>query len=287
MLNIPSWVIDYSHATYAVDICGINPGLDVSAPIRGQFPGFSFTQTTLRCYGAQFDTVDEVQLGTLADAIDSETAFRNLLRFYLSMPLEIRGRRRIELFWRTLIVNTHDTFDPGNAPILFEHNFLAWFTLKLSFKRHGLLYSEMINLLDTMGAPDEKGILEDVDALCDWYSSAEQGLEPSSNDGQFLREVRQLQDAYTTFSTPFCHLSYGRKLFITKKGMLGMGLETVQKGDQVWLLCDGRTPFVLRGKGRPSDFTLNGACYMHDFMHGEMLDDEWGLKERIGRINII
>lgn len=66
-----------------------------------------------------------------------------------------------------------------------------------------------------------------------------------------------------------------------------MGLETVQKGDQVWLLCDGRTPFVLRAKGGPSDFTLNGACYMHDFMHGEMLDDEWGLKEKIGPINII
>jgi len=30
---------------------------------KTSIPGFSFTQTTLRCYGAQFDTVDEVQLG--------------------------------------------------------------------------------------------------------------------------------------------------------------------------------------------------------------------------------
>jgi hypothetical protein len=97
-LNLPSWVIDYSCAEKTVDICSINPGSDTSAAIRRQFPGFSFTQTTLRCYGSQFDTVDEVQLGTLADAIQSETAFRDLLRFYLSMPLEIRGRRRMELF---------------------------------------------------------------------------------------------------------------------------------------------------------------------------------------------
>lgn len=294
-LNIPSWVIDYSCRQRAVDICSINTSVDTSAAIRRQFPGFSLTLTTLRCYGAQFDTVDEVQLETLTDVIQSETAFRNLLRFYLSIPLEIRGRRRMELFWRTLIVNTHDTYDPGNAPILFENNFMAWFTLQISFKRHKASlrmdhhvdFSELMNLLDTTGTPDEKRILEDVDKLCDWYAKVDRGLKPSSNDRQFLREVREMQDAYTTFSTPFCYLTCGRKLFRTEKGMLGMGLDTIQKGDQVWLLCDGRTPFVLRGKGGPSDFALNGACYMHEFMHGEMLDDEWGLKERIGPINII
>ncbi|KAF4625919.1 hypothetical protein G7Y89_g12245 [Cudoniella acicularis] len=234
-LNIPSWVIDYSCAEQTVDICKINPGLDTSAAIRCQFPGFSFTQTTLRCYGAQFDTVDEVQRGTLADAAQSETGFRNLLRFYLSIPLEIRGRRRMELFWRTLIVNTHDTYDPGNAPILFENNFKAWFTLKISFGRHKASlrmdhhvdFSELTNLLDTMGAPDEKIILEDVEKLCDWYSSAEQGLKPFSNDGQFLRKVRKMQDAYTTFSTPFCYLSHGRKVFRTEKGMLVIREEVI------------------------------------------------------------
>ena len=39
--------------------------------------------------------------------------------------------------------------------------------------------------------------------------------------------------------------------------------------------------------GDGKTYTLAEECYMHDFMHGEMLDKRWGSKERVSDIDII
>ncbi len=61
-----------------------------------------------------------------------------------------------------------------------------------------------------------------------------------------------------------------RRLYTTNCGFLGLGLETVQEGDQVWLLSDARVPMVLRPTVDPDEFTAVGECYMDGFMNGEM-----------------
>jgi hypothetical protein len=47
-------------------------------------------------------------------------------------------------------------------------------------------------------------------------------------------------------------------------------------------VCDAQTPYVLRLATETSNFTLIRDCDVHDFMHGETLDDRWGLKGGIG-----
>jgi hypothetical protein len=40
----------------------------------------------------------------------------------------------------------------------------------------------------------------------------------------------------------------------------------------------------MRSTPEPTYLYVVLDCCIHDFMHGEMLDDRWGLKERIGPI---
>jgi hypothetical protein len=40
--------------------------------------------------------------------------------------------------------------------------------------------------------------------------------------------------------------------------------------------CYGNTPSTLRSAGESDTFTLVGDCYIHDFMHREMLEDFLG-----------
>ena len=69
-----------------------------------------------------------------------------------------------------------------------------------------------------------------------------------------------------------------RRLFTTESGFLGLGLRGVEPGDQVWLLTDAHTPFLLRPVANSDTFALVGECFMLDFMQGEMLYENWGLK---------
>ena len=61
-----------------------------------------------------------------------------------------------------------------------------------------------------------------------------------------------------------------RSLFITEKGQLGLGPDSIQKGDLIRHLCTSQVPYALRGKGKTS-YSLVGECYIHGIMKSELL----------------
>lgn len=77
----------------------------------------------------------------------------------------------------------------------------------------------------------------------------------------------------------------GRKLFITRKGRIGLGPCWMQKGDEVWVLFGGAVPFVLRpiqnpepgerltGSNKPRSYRVIGDGYVHGIMFGEAVDE--------------
>ncbi|MBE3049413.1 hypothetical protein IMZ48_44325 [Candidatus Bathyarchaeota archaeon] len=71
-------------------------------------------------------------------------------------------------------------------------------------------------------------------------------------------------------------LTIGRRLFTTKKGYIGLAPEGAEKGDQVWVLCGGRQPLVLRSRGDLSrqEYILLGDSYVHGIMDGEFVKEE-------------
>ena len=59
-----------------------------------------------------------------------------------------------------------------------------------------------------------------------------------------------------------------RRLFLTDGNYLGLGAQSTQVGDQVWLISGPSTPFILRPmqNGR---YRLIGEAYVHGIMRGE------------------
>ena len=60
-----------------------------------------------------------------------------------------------------------------------------------------------------------------------------------------------------------------RRLFITSKGFIGLGSQTVEAGDKIYLLFGAEVPIMLRQDG--AEFVLLGECYVHGLMNGEGL----------------
>jgi hypothetical protein len=67
-------------------------------------------------------------------------------------------------------------------------------------------------------------------------------------------------------------VSTNRKFFVTEKGYMGIGPNSMQPTDIVCVLFGGKTPFVLRPTSTPNEYLLLGECYVYGLMDGEAMD---------------
>jgi hypothetical protein len=70
-----------------------------------------------------------------------------------------------------------------------------------------------------------------------------------------------------------------RRMYVTKRGYLGLGPLGIRPGDGIWVVRGARVPFVLRRNATADGERLGivGETYVHGAMDGEMLDGEaWG-----------
>jgi hypothetical protein len=67
-----------------------------------------------------------------------------------------------------------------------------------------------------------------------------------------------------------------RRFFITDKGHIGMGPDSLQTGDIVCILYGGKVPFILRPES--DHYLLVGESYTHGMMDGEMVT-KWEANE--------
>lgn len=66
----------------------------------------------------------------------------------------------------------------------------------------------------------------------------------------------------------------GRSIFVTERGMLGVGPKNVQQGDLVCVLFGGDVPFILREMDRGERLNiLVGDAYVQGLMYGEAVHD--------------
>lgn len=66
---------------------------------------------------------------------------------------------------------------------------------------------------------------------------------------------------------------FGRRLFVTDNGMLGLGPLAMREDNEVVVLFGGNVPFVLRPHGNGQHYRLVGECYMHGVMEGRAVRD--------------
>jgi hypothetical protein len=67
--------------------------------------------------------------------------------------------------------------------------------------------------------------------------------------------------------------TFGRRLFETSRGFMGLGPPAAQVGDQVCLLLGGQVLYVLRDRGYGHREFI-GECYVHGMMDGQACEDE-------------
>ena len=70
----------------------------------------------------------------------------------------------------------------------------------------------------------------------------------------------------------FQRTSLERRIYLTEKGYIGLGPQSADDGDEVWILGGAKVPFVLR-KCQEGGYTLVGESYVHGIMTGEALAD--------------
>lgn len=74
-----------------------------------------------------------------------------------------------------------------------------------------------------------------------------------------------------------------RRLITTKRGYVGMALETIRRDDVIYVLLGCSVPVVLRPVGEHFEFV--GECYIHGIMEGEAM--EWLTTEECQLENIV
>jgi len=82
-------------------------------------------------------------------------------------------------------------------------------------------------------------------------------------DEMYARLIKRIQDVCAH-----------RRLFVTRRGYIGLGPWNAQVEDAVCVLKGGKTPFLLRGKEGEKDegvYELVGEAYVHGLMGGEFM----------------
>jgi hypothetical protein len=81
-------------------------------------------------------------------------------------------------------------------------------------------------------------------------------------------------------------IATGRPLFKTVKVFQVWWPASCQQNGQIWLIKNCHVPLILRPTGTGT-FVVVVECYLHGFMHGEMLEDRWGLKDKISPVILV
>jgi len=66
------------------------------------------------------------------------------------------------------------------------------------------------------------------------------------------------------------HILLGRRFFVTKGGLLGIGPHTIKEGDDVYVVFGADMPMIFRQANEHK--VLIGDCYVHGIMQGEAIE---------------
>ncbi|KAE8152350.1 hypothetical protein BDV25DRAFT_137923 [Aspergillus avenaceus] len=140
-------------------------------------------------------------------------------------PIYPAGRSRTEALWQTLTA--------GSIPHTTDSGRIAF----RNFMRRNLWYA-----LDDPSLGPMLDQLRETDAWDALPSMQEIEAPP-----QKIRDRKNIYiDLDEMFSIAWRRYYTARCLFRTERGYLGLGPETIEPGDEVWLVAGSRTPFILR-----------------------------------------
>jgi hypothetical protein len=274
---LPSWVPDWSLRLplglrvtglkrYSADACFTPPNNFLSREEKlTRWPAQIDEQentVTLRAF-----RLDEISFrAEPKDEIRKGFLFPRLLTMLLSLPPQytITEESGLEALWRTLIANTagEERVAPPK-PSFMGPGFAKW--LRERFDRTDVATSSLQKeprWNDLKGQFNE--FCRDNEEWQDMYNAPDVAPVPGTSGS-----------AKAEYAVTFSHGRFLRP-FLTAKGYLGLGSQSLQEGDTVWVVPRSRVPLIFRRVPDAATASgyhceLVGAAYLHGFMDGRAL----------------
>ena len=267
--NVPSWVIDWSLPHLANSLSCKNlqgeyifdfNATDVYSPKQATFRGSSLILNGHVC-----DTIERV--GKIMDpftsiAIDELTKSKPL---HTSPGLFLRMLHIYIVLqdWRTILKSSLPTRTYLGASDSLRENFCR--TLLLNHFQEGYTVAAAINDYERYSIRIAYHVISHISRypaivrFLNWYESRlliGHGLLQAGKDSSPIRLMEMIARLV------------GRRMVVTRGGLLGLAPELTVSGDCVAIVKGAKVPLILR----PMDdakWELIGDCYIHGIMHGE------------------
>ncbi|KAJ4244563.1 hypothetical protein NW762_014418 [Fusarium torreyae] len=287
--KVPSWSLDFRSVAGINHICasGFKSLTRPNASGSGSHTG-TMSDGIL--------TVQGLLLGNVAMTAESweeatTTGLHDWIRMLLRMDHAYRYTRQssMEAFWRTLVWD-HD-FAHRPAKLIdstqVEHFVRMWMagSLQSVERKHGKIAADKslqaYHVLDELAAymPDSVfPTLEQFKSLCRKLGLLPGPIEEALTYDQKAEWIESTRNKGKTYFSLMRSTLFFRRPILTDEGHLGCSCESVQIGDEVWIISGCPTPLVLR-KSDTGDgcYILIGETYVHGLMNGEAVnnDTDW------------
>ena len=310
IVNLPSWVPDFCSQQGDCSFrANVFTPFNASA---GQPPGpyRSLKDSILSLRGGCHDTV--AQLGISMSRPEEELPFSeswilldsleimdDALRLCSMLdPTYINGQSHIQALSRTMIA------DQLSLDADFLHQFrcmLLWHLGQASGSRVQRVTDVLESIVYRTAVLNGSARSEEDFLLTPQQVSlyvTQHCTQPEERTVELSAMLEEVFESCKQASLLIAMLQPYRRLYITSKGYIGLGPMSTQVGDEVWIICDGKTPFILHPQPENSNasnnsneteevkqFQLVGETYLHGFMQGEALES--GLLDLLRWIDLI
>ena len=309
IVNLPSWVPDFSsqQGNSCLQLTSRRP-YNASAG-KSSAPSWFLKDSILSVRASCHDTVAQtgIYISTLGEGppshfqflLDILTIIDDALKLCSTLdPTYINGQSRIQALGRTIIA------DQDSWPADFLHRFrcwLFWHLVEMPDSRiervTNLLKSIVLRMvLLNESALSEEDFLSAPQNLA--HYATQDGAKPEQRTMELYATIEEITEKSDAFSRYFSSVYPHRRLYTTSKGFIGLGPLSTQVGDEVWIICDAKTPFILHPRPDNSSvlgnsdrveevkqFQLVGETYLHGFMNGKALRP--GLPDQLRWIDLI
>ncbi|KAF9770438.1 hypothetical protein IL306_012031 [Fusarium sp. DS 682] len=290
--GLPSWVPDFPpvlfsslHGPQFRSIGTVNSSKHIPHT-PNQYP-FIITGKTLNMYGFRLGTIKKIA----EQYLDSMQGRLNRLADILLTMDEIYPYTKQpsdEVLWRTLIWDTDFTNRPSKLIRLEDLQRAVLYEFVRAF-RIGYVEAESTSTGEALILDSISGMTYLDDIAVKYPSSifpstklikascVSLGLIPPGDEDYDEGELQKLREPPSKHSRPPKNLMastwINHRPILTDTGYLGMGFESSQIGDELWIVSGCPTPLVIRKTG-DEEYVLIGEAYVHGAMQGEAVTDD-------------
>ncbi|KAM3438806.1 hypothetical protein MY4824_003108 [Beauveria thailandica] len=274
---LPSWVPDWSCRLplglrvtglkrYSADACFLLPDMSLSrAEKLARWPAHVNRDENTVAIGAV--KVDEIVCcGEPKHEVWTSFPFPRLLSMFLSLPAQysMTEESGLEAFWRTLIANTagEERAAPPKDSFMGP-GFVKWFKTRVD------------SITERKHQKDSRW--NDLERRFNDYCSDNKEWHHLYTASDAVPLLATCGSAKAEYALTFSHAMFSRP-FLTAKGYLGLGSQSMQQGDTVWVVPRSRVPLIFRRAHEATGPTsgdyhcqLVGSAYLHGFMDGRAL----------------